>query len=164
MSTKNSNFLGCRVNNERYQEVKALCEEQGRTVNDFLGEIIGNELNGSPDEAIENISMSPVETFDERFENFVSEKENNSLPAETSENQVVSEEENNVSPGEQEEQNEEKPGEPDKQDKEFDYKALLNTGIGVFLGVCLVVSGADLSVFGIKGKFYRGSSGVSGSF
>jgi len=139
MSTKNSNFLGCRVNNERYQEVKALCEEQGRTVNDFLGEIIDNEINGSPDETIEEEVLYPAETF---------------------ENSIVSDEENNVSTGEQEEQEEEETEELDNST----VKQLICFSLGMIAGVFYVVNGGDLSVFRIKGKFYRGSSGVSGGF
>ena len=142
MSTKNSNFLGCRVNNERYQEVKALCEEQGRTVNDFLGEIIDNEINGSPDETNENEMVYQAEAV----ENQVA--------------QVASEEENNASPGEPEEQDEEEPEELDNST----IKQIISHSLCFIAGIYLVVNGADLSALGIKGKYYRESSGVSGSF
>jgi len=139
MTSKNSNFLGCRVNSERYQEVKALCEEQGRTVNDFLGEIISNELNSSPDEAIENEVL---------------------YLSETSENQVVSESENNVSPCEPEEQDEE---EPEKSDNSI-LKHIICYSLGFISCAYYVVNGGDLSALGIKGRFIKGSSGVSGEF
>lgn len=152
MSTKNSNFLGCRVNNERYQEVKQRCEDEGRTVNDFLREIIDNEINGSSAETSESISMEPAETYKERFAKFASEVENGSSPLETFKNQYVSEEDNNGSSGEPLEQDEEEPEELDNST----IKQIISHSLCVILGVCLVVNGADLSALGIKGRFIKG--------
>ncbi len=61
MSVKRSKMLGCRVVNEVDSALRERAENEGKTVNDLMNEILNREFDGSPEIARANVTNSTTE-------------------------------------------------------------------------------------------------------
>lgn len=60
MSPK-SKMMGCRVPNELDQEIRERAENENRSVNDLMVEILSNNFEGSPERGVTNFSSKTLE-------------------------------------------------------------------------------------------------------